>query len=124
VTLNLNRGKKRKETLMEYVERFTDAELEHIVEQGLIYMCACPAQVAEAMRKLRELYRYQLRCQQNPDNNSTVHTAIAQSTVQAHAILQDCLDQVVLLEQWDRATLTMPENLRERQLKSMLASED
>jgi len=31
---------------MTYVERFTDAELEKIIESGLIYMCACPAQVA------------------------------------------------------------------------------
>jgi glutamyl/glutaminyl-tRNA synthetase len=40
---------------MPYEERFTDAEFVRIVEEGLIYMCACPAQVAEAMRKLREL---------------------------------------------------------------------
>ena len=32
-----------------YEERYSDAELVSIVEQGLIYMCACPAQVAEAL---------------------------------------------------------------------------
>ncbi len=109
---------------MVYEERFTDEQLEHIIEQGLIYMCACPAQVAEAMRKLRELHRYQLRCQQNPENDGVVHAAIAQSTIQAHAMLQDCLDQVILLEQWDRTTLEMPAHLRKRQMQNLLSSTD
>lgn len=109
---------------MEYEERFTDAELVHIIEQGLIYMCACPAQVADAIRKLRELYRYQLRCLDGPNNNPTVHAAIAHSTVQSHAIMQDCLDQVIELEKWDRATLQMPANLRDRQLRDLLADDE
>jgi hypothetical protein len=36
--------------MMEYEERFTDAELVSVIEQALIYMCACPAQVAQASR--------------------------------------------------------------------------
>ena len=108
---------------MQYEERFTDAELGKVIEEGMIYMCACPAQVAEAMRKLRELHRYQLRCLTQPANDATVHSALAESTIQAHAILQDCLDQVLDLEKWDRATLQMPENLRVRQMTEML-SED
>jgi hypothetical protein len=105
---------------MNYVERFTDAELELIVETGLIYMCACPGQVADAVRKLRELYRYQLNCLTSPENESTVHQTIAASTVAAHAQMQDCLDDVLTLEGWDRQTLKMPEGLRCRQRKAML----
>ena len=105
---------------MDYVERFTDAELELIVETGLIYMCACPGQVADAVRKLRELYRYQLNCLTNPENVGIVHQTIATSTVLAHAQMQDCLDEVLKLEGWDRTTLQMPEGLRCRQRKAML----
>ena len=105
---------------MQYEERFTDQELGQIIEEGMIYMCACPAQVAEAMRKLRELYRYQQQCLAQPSNNASVHSTIAASTIQAHATLQDCLDQVLVLEQWDRNTLKMPPNLRKRQLSEML----
>lgn len=105
---------------MIYEERFTDAELELIVEAGLIYMCACPGQVADATRKLRELHRYQLNCLTDPENDSRVHQAIADSTVLAHAQLQDCLDVVLELEGWDRQTLQMPEGLRCRQKKAML----
>ena len=105
---------------MHYIERFSDADLAQIVEEGLIYMCACPAQVADALRKLRELYRYQLDCQNDPDNTVLVHRTIAESAIIAHAQLQDCLDQVLALEQWDRTTLRMPEGLRRKQMKAVL----
>jgi hypothetical protein len=106
---------------MKYVEQFSDAELVQIIEEGLIYMCACPAQVADAVRKLRELYRYQMNCLEYPQNVSIVHQTIAESAIATHTQLQDCLDRVLALEQWDRATLRMPEGLRRRQMKELLA---
>lgn len=105
---------------MDYEERFSDADLEKIVEEGLIYMCACPAQVAEAIRKIRELHRYQGSCLNDPDNDAVVHQTIALSAVQVHADLQDCLEKVLELEKWDRTTLTMPFNLRVKQAKFLL----
>ena len=108
---------------MEYKERFTDAELGKVIEQAMIYMCACPAQVADAIRKLRELYRYQQRCMETPENNIAVHSSIAQSTLLTHSLMQDCLDNVIELEGWDRATLEMPVGLRKRQLQEMLSDE-
>jgi len=104
-----------------YEERYTDADLVSIIEQGLIYMCACPAQLAEALLKLRSLLQYQMRCLTDPVNDAAVHAAIAKSTVQSHHIMQDCLDTVIALEKWDRATLQMPEGLRKRQMQELLA---
>jgi len=106
---------------MEYEERFTQAELGSVIEQALIYMCACPAQVAQAILKLRELYRYQLHCSGKPESDFAVHALIAQSTIQSHAIMQDCMEKIIVMEGWDRATLTMPEGLRKRQLKEVLS---
>jgi hypothetical protein len=108
---------------MEYEERYSDRQLAHVIEQGLIYMCACPAQVAEAIQKLRQLYRYQMACLASPLNDSVVHQTIARSTIVAHATLQDCLTAVIVLEQWDPQTLTMPENLRERQMRVILSDD-
>ncbi len=108
---------------MEYEERYSDAELYHIIEQGFIYMCACPAQVAQAIQNLRQVYRYQLTCLSNPDVDSRVHQTIALSTIEAHSVLQKCLDSVIELEKWDRQTLTMPANLRERQMRDVLADD-
>ena len=108
---------------MKYEDRYTDAELGKVVEQSMIYMCACPAQVADSVRKLRELYRYQLRCIANPENDKLVHVQIAESTIESHAIMQDCLDKIIEMESWDRSTLEMPVGLRKRQLQEMLSDE-
>jgi hypothetical protein len=106
-----------------YEERYTDEELVSIMEQALIYMCACPGQVAEALLKLRALHKYQIMCVSNPENDLAVHAAIAKSTIQSHHIMQDCLDRVIELEKWDRATLTMPEGLRKRQMRELLSDD-
>jgi hypothetical protein len=106
-----------------YEERYSAAELDSIIEQGLIYMCACPAQVAEAILKIRALISYQSACSDQPENDSSVHAAICRSANQAHHIMQDCLDTVVALEQWDRSTLIMPEGLRKRQMQELLSGE-
>lgn len=104
---------------MVYEERFSDRELEQIISEGFIYMCACPAKVAEAVRSVRGLYRYQLACLENPENDGRVHKAIVKSAITTHAQLQDCMDEVLLIEKWDRATLQMPEDLRVKQLKAI-----
>ena len=106
---------------MTYSERFTAAELEKIIDAGMIYMCACPAMVADSVRKLRKMYRYQLNCLEDPENCSIVHQSIARNTAIAHAQMQDCLDEVLALEEWDRTTLDMPAGLRQRQTKEMQA---
>ena len=108
---------------MEYAERFTDVELGNVIEQAMIYMCACPAQLAQTIRSLRTLYRYQLVCMATPDNDNSVHAEIAKSTVEAHSIMQDCLDKIIALEGWDRATLEMPVGLRQRQLREISSNE-
>jgi hypothetical protein len=111
------------EVQMHYEERFTDEQLSSIVEQGMVYMCACPAQVAEAVRKLRELRRYQMRCISNSSNDSTFHQTIADKVSLAHGTMQDCLEDIIQLEGWDRTTLEMPAHLRKRLMQEML-SED
>lgn len=100
-------------------QRFSDPELEQIVEEATIYMCACPAQVAVQLRSLRELYRYQTDCERDPENDSAVHQAISEATLRAHSLMEDCMDRVLTLEGWNRATLRMPEGLRRKQIESL-----
>jgi bisphosphoglycerate-independent phosphoglycerate mutase (AlkP superfamily) len=104
---------------MEYEERYTDQELALIIEQAMFYMCACPAQVAENLRKLRNLYRYQASCLLDANNDLVVHKIIANSTIEAHETLQTCLDKIIELEKWDRKTLAMPADLRKRQIQEL-----
>ncbi len=108
---------------MVYEQKFTDTDLEKVVEQGTVYMCACPAQVAESLRNLRALYNYQQSCLQNPQNDSAVHQTIALRVAQAHRVMEQCLEEIIILEKWDRDSMKMPSNLRVRQLREM-ASDD
>lgn len=95
-------------------QRFSDLQLERIIEEAAIYMCACPGQVAAELRNLRSLYRYQHECEQQPANDHVVHRAIAEATLRAHALMEECMDKVLEIEGWDRTTLTMPEGMRRR----------
>ncbi len=100
-------------------KRFDDAQLQHIMDQALIYMCACPAQVAREILRLRELYAYQTNCLQRGGVLDAVHQRIAQATVQAHALMEDCLDEILTLEAWDRQRLDMPPHLRQLRDQSL-----
>ena len=42
---------------MELPVVFESSQLAHIIEQAMICMCACPAQVAQEILSLRELYQ-------------------------------------------------------------------
>lgn len=99
---------------MNLQKRFTDHQLAQILDEATIYMCACPAQVAEQISRLRGMIRYQEACDTKLDTDSVVHKTIAKAGLQSLQILEDCLDEVLDLEGWDRATMTMPEGLRVR----------
>ncbi|WP_374356837.1 hypothetical protein [Chitinimonas sp.] len=99
---------------MTFNKQFSDSELRQISDEALLYMCACPAQVAAQLLQLRKLYAYQANCRADPENDPAVHGAIAAATADAHAVFEACLEKVLTLEGWDRATLTMPEGLRQK----------
>jgi len=99
---------------MHLQKRFSDQELEQIVEEATIYMCACPGQVAVQLRALRELHRYQGNCEIEPGNDVEVHRTIAEATRRAHALMEECMERVLAIEGWDRSTLKMPEGLRRK----------
>lgn len=99
---------------MDLQKQFRDDELEKIVDEATLYMCACPGQVASELFNLRDLIRYQRKCLENSDTAPVVHRTIAAAALQAHRLMEDCLAQVLELEGWDRETLVMPEGLRQR----------
>jgi hypothetical protein len=104
---------------MELEQRYSAADISRIIDQALVYQCACPAQVATTLLELRDLYDYQVKCRDDDDANRRVHEAIAAATEEAHARMERCLDHVLEIEGWERATLTMPEALRKRATKSL-----
>jgi hypothetical protein len=104
---------------MELATSYSAEDISRIIDQALVYQCACPAQIATTLLELRDLFDYQVKCADSDDTNRRVHEAIARATVEAHARMERCLDEVLEIEGWDRATLTMPEALRSRPTKSL-----
>ncbi len=92
--------------------QFSDTQLSQILDQSLIYQCACPAQVAKHIIGLRDLFAYQQSCLNQTDTDAAVHKCIAADAQRAHAILETCLHEVLVLEQWDMHTLKMPVSLQ------------
>ncbi|RAU23525.1 hypothetical protein CU669_04795 [Paramagnetospirillum kuznetsovii] len=91
--------------------RFTQAQIESVLEDAAIYMCACPAQVCREILNLRNLYRYQQDCVAG-SGDPHVHGLIAESVMATHKVMEDCLAAVMDYEGWDRVTLRMPDGLR------------
>lgn len=92
--------------------QFSDTQLSYILDQSLIYQCSCPAQVAKHIIGLRDLYAYQQGCLNQTDTDVAVHQRIAADAQRAHAVLEGCLHEVLVLEQWDMHTLKMPVSLQ------------
>lgn len=97
---------------MELQKTFSDNDLETIVEEAAIYMCACPGQVASEIRGLRSLIRYERECIQSGKTPNSVHETIEASAREAHSLMEACLERVLEIEGWDRKTLKMPAGLR------------
>jgi hypothetical protein len=100
-------------------EKYDPSEISRVIDQSLVYQCACPAQVCRAIFELRDLHRYQMECMANSGNDVLVHRAIADAAEKSHALMEECLMRVLEIEGWDAATLTMPEQLKDKQRKSL-----
>ena len=96
---------------MDLALRFTLAQIEVIMEEAAIYMCACPAQVSREILNLRKLYRYQQECVAG-SGDPHVHGLIATQVAIAHGGLEECLAAILEYENWDPITLKMPADLR------------
>lgn len=100
-------------------QRYDASQISKVIDQSMVFQCACPAQVCRAIFELRDLHRYQLECVNDSDNDALVHRAIAEAAEQSHAFMEDCLTRVLALEGWDAATLDMPEHLKKKTRKSL-----
>ena len=100
-------------------QQFDSSQISKVIDQSLMYQCACPAQVCKAIFELRDLHRYQMDCLNDSINDVQVHSAIALAAEQSHALMEACLTKVLELEGWDVASLEMPEPLRTKIRKAL-----
>lgn len=104
---------------MNLENKFTALQLAIINDQAALYDCACPLHVSMQITNLRKLFDYQNQCLQMDDlaeNNvlTQVHQRIAEATKQAHRVMEQCLDEILDLEGWDRSKMEMPAGIRKR----------
>jgi len=94
--------------------KFSNAQLRRINLQSILYLCSCPSQVGMQIDSLCKLYDYQATCADRgrSELQNLVHQRIAEATIAAHQIMEDCLLEVMQLEGWDPVTLEMSESLR------------
>ena len=95
-------------------ELFNPAQISKVIDQALVYQCACPAQVCRAIFELRELYEYQINCASDSANDELVHKTIAAATEKAHEQMEECLKKILEIEGWDQSTFAMPEGLKKK----------
>jgi hypothetical protein len=105
-------------------KQFSDEQLTGILNQAAIYMCACPAQLCQAINQQRHLFVYQAVCINGTDADYAVHRRIAECVQKIHAELELCLREVLQLEGWDMVTLEMPAALQKRMLESIIEDKD
>ncbi len=94
---------------------FESRQVQAVIEEAMLYTCACPAQLGVEILRLRELYTYQQACITKGETMLEVHQRIAEAAREAHDILEACLSETLKLEGWDLITLKMPAGLREIQ---------
>ena len=98
-------------------EQFYPAQISKVIDQALVYQCACPAQVCRAIFELRELYEYQMNCASDSANDDLVHKTIAAATEKSHEMMEECLQKILEIEGWDQSTFAMPEGLKKKPAK-------
>ena len=76
-------------------EQFNSSQISKVIDQALIYQCACPAQVCKAIFELRELFDYQMNCASDTKNDDLVHKTIAAAAEVSHEIMEECLKKIL-----------------------------
>ena len=100
--------------------KFTALQLAIINDQAALYTCACPVHVSMQITNLRKLFDYQKECIEMDATSSgdsvqkRVHLRIAEVTKQAHQLMEQCLDEILDMEGWDRNKMEMPAGIRKR----------
>ena len=95
-------------------QQFSASQVSKVIDQALMYQCACPAQVCKSIFELRELFDYQMNCASDDDNNALVHNTIAAAAEVSHEIMEECLKKILEIEGWDQASLIMPESIKQK----------
>ena len=100
--------------------KYSQEQLNEIMEQGMVLQCACPSLLARLLSDATYLNEYQAKCLRDNPTDQRVHEAIARATHISAKALEDCLTEVLVLENWEISrdgTIKMPESLIKQQMR-------
>ncbi len=101
-------------------KKFSNQEIQRVLEQSSAYNCTCPAQVVKSINQQRSLFQYQMDCIDTTETDHIVHQTIATTAQLTHQLLEDCLHEVLTLEGWDLDTMSMPPALIEKYTQTFM----
>lgn len=102
--------------------KFTQEQLNNIMEQSLVQQCACPSLLTRLLSDARYLHQFQETCLKDSETDRRIHAAIAEATEAVAARLEECLSVVLALEGWQtdaRGELKIPELLLRLQMEAL-----
>lgn len=94
--------------------QYSITQLNRIIEQAMVYQCACPAQVSKLLIELSLLAQYQRECLDKTPVDATVHLRIRETIASVMPEVEACLTDILTTEGWDMNTLEMPADLQKR----------
>lgn len=98
---------------------YSVAQLNQIIEQAMVYQCACPAQVSKLLIELSLLAQYQRDCLEETSANAQVHQRIREAIAAVRPEVEACLTDILTIEGWDMGTLEMPDDLKKRMIDDL-----
>jgi hypothetical protein len=78
--------------------RFTQDQLNNIMEQSMVRQCACPSLLTRLLSDARYLYQFQETCLNESPTDQRIHAAIAKANAVVAANLEECLVEVLAQE--------------------------
>lgn len=102
--------------------KFTQDQLNNIMEQSLVRQCACPSLLTRLLSDARYLHQFQETCSNDSPTDQRIHAAIARTTDVVSSKLEECLMEVLALEGWqtdEHGELIMPELLFRLQMEAL-----
>lgn len=102
--------------------KFTQEQLNDIMEQSLVRQCACPSLLTRLLSDARYLQQFQENCLNESETDQRIHAAIAHTTEVVSAQLEECLIEVLAIEGWQadaKGALKIPALLLRLQMEAL-----
>lgn len=95
-------------------QRFSEAQLKHILEQSMMYSCGCPEELSEILLQLRNVRAQMDDCLADATTDAAAHQRVLDmlSVVTPH--VEACLADILESEDWDMDTFSLPASRQER----------